>query len=396
MTDDYVTEHDLREHHTHTDGQEIRKTFGIAPFWKLEEQFEDYEHPLPDCIIHTRDGSEWGHPGGTNWLAIGGKGSGKSTLALWLASHLLDVNGETVVWRGAEARSEWLPFKRWTTLYLPAGCAVEAVWRPENAHRGADGEPADLENVVREVKRYHGVVDLLEQLDEHEFAVVYPDPEFRGCNDVMQDSQYVQQPITYQTEEIAGSPEAVTPLVHWWIAFSVARVEGYGGHFDWTSLIFDEIADLLPQSARADETQTYQKLEVMRKVVADSRKYGFSLFGFGQDETNVHEKVRRTFQWRVAMPDDDGNPCKRQNDRAPVGFSSIPMVKNFLKRKDAGFGICWKPNNFTRFVWDDIPDWEEDVDRKLKISLVDDQLHTRGTESNPDAGDSRREEVADD
>lgn len=381
-----------RRYKRNTPAEQIRKTFGIPPMWKLEEQFEDYEHPLPDAIIHTKDGSRWGHPGGTNWLAIGDKGSGKSTLGLWLATHLMDENDETVIWRGAEARSEWLPLKHWTTLYLPADCDVTAMWRPERAINRGEGDPADLEDVVESVVRYDGLEELLSLLDPHEFAVVYPDPRFRGCNQVMRESSYVQKHIEYVTAEAAEDPRDETPLIHWWIALAVARTEGLGGHFDWTSLIFDEVADLLPQSARADRKQTYEKLEVMRKVLADSRKYSFSVFCFGQDETNIHEQVRRTFQWRVSMPDEEGNPCKSEGDNAPVGFSKIPMIKNFLHRKNPGFGLCWKPNSFTRFKWQDLPDWEEDADRKLKISIKTDATRAGVTDPSADAGEDRDEE----
>jgi len=398
MTDYVTQEDDLRTYSTHTDGQEIRKTFGIPPLWKVEDQLADYEHPLPDCLIHNRDGEEWGHPGGTNCFAVGSKGSGKTTLALWMAAHLMDRNGETVIWRGSQARSEWLPFKRWTHLYLPAGLEVNARWKPEHNGLDTSEEPAELEQVVREVRRYDGLRDLLEQLEPHQFAVVYPDPLFRGCTEVMRESTYSQKPVEYVTEDAAAEPAEVTPLVHWWIALAVARVEGVGGHYDWTALVFDEVADLLPEDARADASQTYEKLEAMRRVIADSRKYGFSLFAFGHKEKHVHHKIRSEFEWRVAMPDDNGNPCRRNNDSPPVGFSEIPMIKNFLRRKDAGYGICWKPANFTRFPWQNIPDWKADLGRVLRIGIEDvaESLPARGTGSKTETGDAGETEVADD
>lgn len=397
MTQDYLTEDDLRQRPNYSDAKEIRVAAGIPPFWKVEEQLASYQHPLPDAIIHTDKGSRYGHAGGTNWLAVGGKGSGKSTLALWLSTHLLEQNDETVIWRGAEARSEWLPFKRWTTLYLPAGCDIEATWRPESIRRRDETRPADLEDVVREVKRYDGIKDLLSQLESHEFAVVYPDPEFRGCNEAMRESTYVQKEIEYNTRESAEKPSDVTGLVYWWIAFGVGVLEGWGGGYHWTSLVFDEVADLLPQSAEAD---AWDYVEVFRKIIDDSRKYGFSLFAFGQDEADVHEKVRRKFQWRVAMPDDDGNPAQEDGVSPPVGFSNIPMKNNKLRQKGPGHGYCWKPGNFTPFRWQDIPDWEEDADRKLKINIkpVGGSTHARATESDSDPGGDRleRREVADD
>lgn len=387
MSNDHLTPDDRNTYKRNTDAEQIRKTVGIPPWWAREDEFSEQEYPLPNAIVHTQNGDEWGHPGGTNWLAVGNKGSGKSTLALWLAVYLMDKNDETVIWRGAEARSEWLPYKPWTHLYLPAGCDITARWEPEDNTKRGQGEPADLAETVAEVHRYDGLRDLLDQLGPHEFAVVYPDPLFRECNELMDYSTYVQEPIEYVSAPAAEDPKDVTPLIHWWVALGVARLEGWGDLLDWTSLIFDEVADLLPQSARANRNQTYEKLEVMRKVIADSRKYRFSVFCFGQDEANVHEKVRRTFEWRVALPDEDGNPCKIDNDAPPVGFSNIPMIKNFLRYRDAGYGLCWTPSNFTRFTWEDIPDWEEDAERRLKISIAaGDPNRARVTESRGDTG----------
>jgi DNA polymerase III delta prime subunit len=360
-----------------TDAEQIRKTFGIAPFWRIEEQLESYESALPNSLIHTKEGDRWGHAGGTNWLAVGDKGSGKTTLALWLAAQLMDENDETVVWRGAEARSEWLPYRPWTHLYLPAGCKIDAQWVHEDVTKRGEGEAAKLEEVVATVHYYDGLDDLLSRLDAHEFAVVYPDPQFRSCNRLMRQSSYVQEPIEYISEAEADDPHDVTPLIHWWVAFCVARLEGYGDLMDWTSLIFDEVADLFPQSARANQKQTYQKIEVMRKVMADSRKYRFSLYAFGHDEANVHEKLRRTFDWRVAMPDEQGNPSQNASGGPPVGFSRIPMHHNMLARKSVGHGICWTPNSFTRFSWSDVMDWQPDHDRRLKISLSEPAAHRR-------------------
>jgi energy-coupling factor transporter ATP-binding protein EcfA2 len=396
---DNITLDDVRDYKSHTDAQQIRKTFGIAPFWSIEEQLEDYEHALPNSVIHTKDGDRWGHPGGTNWFVTGGKGSGKSTLALWLAAQLMDENDETVIWRGSQARSEWLPYRPWATLYLPSHCNAQARWVNEDVANRGEGEQADLREVVSEVYYYDGLRDLLGALDSHEFAVVYPDPLFRGCNEIMDESTYVQEPISYTPEPEAAEPDDVTPLVHWWVALCVARLEGWGDLMDWTSLIFDEVADLLPQSARANRNQTYQKVEVMRKIMADSRKYRFSLFCFGHDEPNIHSKIRRTFQWRVSTPDDTGNPTCTGSAKVPVGFSRIPMRANMLATKDPGFGICWTSTSFTRFTWSDVPDLVPDRDRLLKVELDTANIRARDTDSQratPGNAGSQPEGVADD
>lgn len=345
----------------------MRQIFGLPAFWKLENQLSEKETPLPNCIVHEKPAETYDHEGGTNALAIGEKGSGKSTLALWLAIRLMEANDEAVIWRGSPSRSEWLPLKQWTKLMLPASAAVEADWQPEDIREGSGGEPADLESEVDEVVYYDGLRDLLDQLEPHQFHVVYPDPGFRGCEQIMGESEYSPHPVQFTTPAEAEEPEEQTPTIHWWFAFLVARLEH--GPYDWTSLIFDECADLAPDSARADKSQTYEKVLSLRRVMADSRKYFLSLFFFGHHEENLHSKIRRTVQWRVNMPDGTANPCQSNNDRPPVGFNQLKMKYDVMSRQSVGRGLWWTETNFTRFTWSDIPKSEVDESRWLQINL---------------------------
>ena len=101
-----------------SDQDEIRRRFGIAPFDPSDYDFS----PYPNCLIHEGPTEDRGtdHTGGTNFLGIGEKGSGKSTLGLWYATRQMEVNNEAVVWRGSPSRSEWLPLRPWTRLFLPS------------------------------------------------------------------------------------------------------------------------------------------------------------------------------------------------------------------------------------------------------------------------------------
>lgn len=358
------------------DSRQIRQVYGIPPFYKLEENLRSAEHPYPNCIVHEAEAEKYDHVGGTNLLAVGEKGSGKSTLGLEISTHLMDVNDECVVWRGSPDRSEWLPLKPWTVLYLPANAEVTPTWRPTDMRADNGGEAAALEEIVKEVVYYDDLQDLLQQFDRHEFAVVYPDPTFSGCNEVMEQSGYCPHEVEYITPSAAEHDEQLkpTPLVHWWFAFNVARLEY--GPYDWMSLMFDEAADLAPESARADKAQTYEKVMSLRRVMADSRKYFFSLFFFAHHEENVHSAIRRTIQWRCSMPDGTANPCRDNNDSPPVGYSAIPMKFDMLSGQDVGRGIVWTETNFTRFSWDDFPDPPEDTSRWLKIKLRDGNLNS--------------------
>lgn len=388
-------ERPLGWHNKHTDVDEIRRKFGISQFDMGD--FKKYEVPYANALVHTVDGKYFGHPGGTNALAVGEKGSGKSTLGLHLSGRFMDdaarvpgwaipddnpavpadgiedgesavveLDPDAVVWRGQPAASEWLPYKHWTTLHLPRHAEIEATWEPNDMRRTISAD-CDLEELVREVRYYDTPQDVNDALKPGAFNVVYPDPSFNGCEAIMADSDYCAEPVTFTPAWNASSPEDTTPLVHWWYAYLTARLEY--GPYDWTTVVFDEAADLAPEGAPAGKNQTHAKVKALRKIMAHSRKHYLTLVMFAHHEANVHHKVRRTFNWRIDMPDGTANPCDVNNDSAPVGFGDIPMIADMLSDKDVGYGLWWNETNFTRFRWDDIPDWEEDDGRWLKLSL---------------------------
>jgi hypothetical protein len=366
----------------HTDADEIRRKFGMKPF--DPSQFDAMTKPYPNCIDHEPPGeSEWGHIGGTNFLAVGEKGSGKSTLGLYTAARLMEVNNEAVVWRGSSSRSEWLPFKHWTTLLLPRSADIEPSWKPRDIRKSNAGDDAELSEIVREVKYYDDPVDLNDKLEPGKFHVVYPDPTFAGCEEIMAGSDFCPTPVPFTPVDQAGDDEQATPLVHWWFAWMTAKLEY--GPYDWTTLIFDEAADLAPDDAKADDAETYEKVQTLRRVMADSRKFYFSLFFFAHHEANLHSKIRRTVQWRVNMADETANPCRANGDRPPVGFNAIPMEQDQLSFRDVGHGLFWTEQRFTRFKWDDIPVEAVDQNRWLKISLDE----PSGGDTRPRGSDQR-------
>jgi len=202
-----------------TDADQMRRCFGISPY---SDEWPPYQHPYPNCLNHTEDGGEWGHVGGTNWLGVGGKGAGKSTFGLYWAVRLMEVNNEAVLWRGVSNRSEWLPLAPWTTVYLPRSVDLDPRWMPEDMKRPNGGEPANLEEIVREVRYYDNPVDLNDQLEPGTFNVAYPDPEFTDCEDIMRSSDYVGTNVTFTPLSEADENEG-TSVEHWWFAYFVAR-----------------------------------------------------------------------------------------------------------------------------------------------------------------------------
>ncbi|WP_239638555.1 hypothetical protein [Halorubrum distributum] len=347
-----------------TDAKDIRRRFGIEPFSDTYD-FRAY----PDCLIHESATEDRGttQVGGTNFLATGEKGSGKSTWGLYWTTRLMEVNSEAVVWRGSPTRSEWLPLKPWTRLFLPSSAKHEASWKPIEVSGTVEDSNADLEEEVREVVYYDDPIDLNQKLKPGTFNVVYPDPSFSGCEEIVNESDYFDGKVEWVARWNASEEKEPTPLVHWWFAWAIARIEH--GPYLWTSLVFDETADLAPESAKADVHETYEKVKALRRVMADSRKFHFSLFYLAHHEENLHSKIRRTIQWRISMPDGTANPAQENNDRAPVGFSSIPMIRDQLSRRPVGNLIFWNETSFNKVVWDDIAKFPEDERRWLKISL---------------------------
>lgn len=379
----------------HTDCEEMVRRFKGIKSPADYSRYKKYEYPLPDLVTHTDDGRYFGHVKGTNLLAVGEKGSGKSTLALFLAFRLMDdavrlppwarpdidetndrevewadpktvtdTGENAVVWRGQMAASEWLPYKPWTTLWIPDSVPVNAVWEPEDV-RNTDTKPADLAREVREVRRYEDPREVNDGLKPGTFNVVYPGPAFQGCEEIMADSDYCPEPVSFTPKWHAEDDNDVTPLVHWWFAFLTAKLEY--GPYNWTTLLFDEAADFAPQGARADKNETYTKIRGLRKVVAQSRKHYLSLFFFGHHEENLHSKIRRTIQWRIDMPDGTANRNSNQHS-SPVGFSQIPMCADMLSRKSPGLAICWDETNYSRFTWPDIVEFREDRNRWLSLN----------------------------
>lgn len=349
--------------HWKSDAYEIRHRYGIPRFDESE-----FEYPVyPDCVIHEMDPERTSSEGGTDCLIIGERGCGKTTHSLHKACRLMDENGEKVVWRGSSMRSGWLPLKHWTTLWLPEHAGVTAHWMTDS--HGTQGT-ADLEGAVREVRTYADPGDLLEQLGatpRGTFHVVYPDPSFSGCRRVFRDTDRASEMPTFRPKWMADGDETATPVVHWWYALAIARVDQ--GPFEWHALIFDEVGDLTPADAKEDEHSTYSKLSAFRSAMADSRRARFSLFMVGHHEENLHHKIRREFKWRVSMPDGTPNPRKSRASSIPVGFKTVPMETDIVGDREIGTALMYTQSNFTLYRWPDIPGEPEDQQRWLKISL---------------------------
>jgi len=337
---------------TWSDARSMRQEFGLAPY---EREAFDHENVVPNALEHTWDAGPGQDAGGTDFLATGKPGCGKSTLAINWAVRLLEVNDEKVVWRGSPSRSEWLPLAPWATILLPEDVDVTAELVPKNPEQ--ETISVEIENMVREVKRYEDPEHATALLEPGTFHVLYPDPDMKGCERVYRESQKVYE--TPGDRDELFHPE--DPLTHFWFAWILSRVES--GPFDFTSLVLDEIGDIAPDTARSDSYATHQKVELLRDAFVDARKTGLSLFAFGHSEGDIHHYVRKKIRWRIAMPG-NANPTSKAD---VVGMDAVPMEVNTTSNFPIGTCLMFTERNFEyRLKWSDIPDLH---DRSLSVNL---------------------------
>ncbi|WP_136688658.1 hypothetical protein [Halorhabdus amylolytica] len=357
-----------------TDVEEIRERYGISPL--DPDTFRDregYRMTYPDMLIHERDPEITSSSKGADCLVAGPKDSGKTTLALNISAVEME-RGEKVIWRGSRERSGWLPYRDWTTLFLPENADVDAVWMNEEADTLRE-EIEDLEDVVRDVKRYEDVRDLCDQLGdqpEGSFNVVYPDPSFSGCEEETQRSNRVPGSLPFRSESDVDGGEVSTPQTHWWFAFLLARTEY--GPFEWWTFISDESNDIFPREASNDAGDRLRdKIKLLRGLWASSRKRLLSMVWFAHHEETIAPRIRRQFEWRICMPG-RANPRRSRASSIPLGFGTVGMKSEFMSDKDPGLGLCYqdgKTDSWTRFGWSDIDVDGVDDERWLRVTLVE-------------------------
>ena len=341
----------------HTDVDSLRRHFGLASW---DRSIFDFPSVVPNYLEKS-----WDPPtsdekaGGTDVLAVGKPGTGKSTLANFLMVRDVEVNNSVGVWRGSTSRSEWLPLAPWVTLALPAGVPITVRLESKNPT-----EPTivldvdDLDQIVREVVRYRDPLELNRKLMEPgKIHVVYPDPKMRGTQEIYEESDEKQYDVPSGRETLFHPDD---PAGHWWFAWVLARVE-HGPHH-WTTLTLDEIGDIAPQSAQKDAFGTYQKVELLKDVWVDARKFGLTINAFGHSEVDIHQMIRHKMRWRIQMPG-MANPTTASD---VVGFRSIPMNSDITSSLPVGQGLMYTETNFEKIAWKNMP---TPHDYKLQIKV---------------------------
>lgn len=378
----------------HSLGENMVKNLGMRNFASVLESLEDQSHPMTgggshpivehpraflDPLIHLgemdkiridcedfsgvppgrRRVLEWlaDRPeivndlriGGTDWFAHGPKGSGKTTFKLTWAARTLELNTDAYVWRGSPARSEWLPLRKWTTVMLPSTLEAEAELSPPVDH--VDPISVELEDVVREVKYYNDPIDLNQQLEEGKFYVVYPDPRFRGCEEITREADEIpvlEHTSVWDAIEEGLEADEVTPSSMWWFAWAIAKIDlGSPTPISWGC---DEIGNVMPEHASNAYHDLYKRIEALRNKYVDARRNNFSLYGVGHSDDDLHNLMRKKIRWRVTM-----NGVDNPTTRSVVGMGNAPMNSNYTKHMALGEALMWNKQGFTPFSWDDIP-----------------------------------------
>jgi hypothetical protein len=337
----------------HQDADSIRRHHSIP---RYDRGAYDYPSVWPNFIEHHWDGPPTGatqQKGGTDLLITEKPGKGKSTLLLNIALRMMEVNDEAVVWRGSQSRSEWLPFAPWTTLCLPED--VEATARLEAKDPKQEPVDVELEDMVREVRRYQNPIQLNQDiLEPGQFHVVYPDPRMFDVQAIYEESEKKEDGVEFTKED---------PLDHWWFGYLLARVE-HGPHH-WTSVFLDEIGTLVPESAADDAYSTLPKIRMMTDSWVDFRKYGLTIVAAGHTDIDIHNLLRHKVRWRLSMWG-SSNPTSPSE---VVGFSSIKMNHDMTSSYDFGEYLAFTEQNFEPDLrWSEL---EDPIERKLKVSLGD-------------------------
>jgi hypothetical protein len=288
--------------------------------------------------------------GGSDYFAVGAPGSGKSTLMQFTASSLMQLNNETVLLAdtlddsGTNERSEWLALAPWATIAVPAGIPIDVRIVPESPQVAPFS--VDLEDICRDVVRYESPRDLLDQLIEGQFYVVFPDPLHRGCEEA---SRFAYHGPDRVTEVGEPGPSSPTPADQWWFAFVQARIK-FSEFNHWTSILVDEAGNLFDPDAEKDEHDEYDKIRKFAKDFADARKSGVSVFTYAHALSEVTHFFRAKQRWWVTMAETD----------PPIGKSlpgnkSCPIPsKRYTQEMETGEAMAWNTNNYASISWPDV------------------------------------------
>jgi len=386
----------------HSDGEAIYQRFGMKPLAKQLERAEADGHEVashPQALVHLvahisdferhalgeddpdfpdahprlrepilewlaadSDRLQRLRPGGTEILLHGEQGTTKTTAMFWLISLVLQLRQrENVLWFASLDDTEWTVLAPFATLCLPEGEPVEVGANAYSREIRGETVGLDVEDVCREVVRYSDPRDLLRTLDQRtagQFYVVYPDPDFRLCQEITGRE--------YTALREADDATAATPLSHFWFAL-VDEIAHGRQYREWTTIASDEAHKWLKTGKGDDESDWWHKIDDFASTWADARKKRLSGVFATHIWHEIPDKVRRKMRWGATMngePFPSKAPLDGRNRNQDLGDACLwtPLKWNFvgypnLPRK-AGTSV---PAEITV----SFPDWEDTKNDRL-------------------------------
>ncbi|TKX85755.1 hypothetical protein EXE43_11930 [Halorubrum sp. SS5] len=310
----------------------------------------------------TVDASDLETTGGSDALIHGPMGRGKTTSVSTFIARWMEVNGEAVVWRGTPQRTEWLPFAPWAVVCLPEGIEYTVQLAPPEDDSGfaeTDFEPieVDLEDIVWRVERYSDLDDLNNNvLVSGAFHVVYPDPKFRGCEEITRKASEcppLEYTSVWDSERRRHDPELdgeeATPTSHWWFSWLVHHNVNEKRSMR-TTWVCDEASNLFKHHASNDNGGLSTKIDAVSQQYVDFRRNGLSFVLLTQKPREISWMIRKKMRWGVTLSGTDN----------PTGSDEIigvrpPMSTEMTSTWKLGRGLFWTSGQYTEFGWDDLP-----------------------------------------
>lgn len=287
--------------------------------------------------------------GGTDFHLHSKPGRGKTSfLNMVGVVRNLEINWDTVLWILTLDELEILPLAPWTTILKPAGVEVKVTAKPSQ-YWLPDVEVA-LDDVFRDVVEYTDPVDLFEKVVPGGFYGVLPDPRFRKCEKLVR--------ANYTSAWEAEKPSEVTPLRDF--THAVLEVRAREDVFlHQTTLIKDELGDLLPSNPENNEHDEKTKVKEWPKRYGKARKKNCSFVGASHNLFEIDEDVIRKERWFVQMPKSPVPSSSR------AGLGDVPHTKRQVKGLDIGQALVWDSENYVEIGWPNPYrryDWHGEID----------------------------------
>jgi len=271
----------------------------------------------------------------------------------WLIGLIMQLRQrENVLWLSSLDDTEWTALAPFATVCLPADERVSVQANPYNQRLRGETVDLRMHDLARDVIRYANPRDLLQTLDERtvgQFYVVYPDPDFRLCQEITGRSYA-------SVREVEELGEAAT-IHHWW--FALVEELAHGHHYrEWTTIVADEAHKWLKTGKSDDEHDWWHKIDDFSSTWADARKKRLSGIFATHIWNEMPDKVRRKTRWGATM---NGEP-----------FPSKAPLDGRNRNQDLGYTCIWTPLAWNFAGYPNIPQKAETtVPAEIAVSYPD-------------------------